>query len=85
MASRFVAALTDMLTLAQNAVLQAMGMTDAFSRQADFSGMTGQRDLFISAVVHQAYVDVNEEGTEATAATDNSRPDDNSKKSTEKF
>ncbi|MCL5281324.1 MAG: serpin family protein [Planctomycetes bacterium] len=50
-------------------VLQAMGMTDAFSRQADFSGMTGRRDLFISAVVHQAYVDVNEEGTEAAAAT----------------
>ena len=51
------------------AVLQAMGMTDAFSPQADFSGMTGRRDLFISAVVHQAYVDVNEEGTEAAAAT----------------
>jgi serpin B len=51
------------------AVLQAMGMTEAFSKQADFSGMTGRRDLFISAVVHQAYVDVNEEGTEAAAAT----------------
>jgi len=51
------------------AVLQAMGMADAFTPQADFSGMTGRRDLFISAVVHQAYVDVNEEGTEAAAAT----------------
>jgi serpin B len=51
------------------AVLQAMGMADAFTAQADFSGMTGRRDLFISAVVHQAYVDVNEEGTEAAAAT----------------
>jgi serpin B len=51
------------------AVLQAMGMTDAFSRAADFSGMTGGRDLLISAVIHQAYVDVNEEGTEAAAAT----------------
>jgi len=50
-------------------VLQSMGMTNAFSAQADFSGMTGRRDLFISAVVHQAYVDVNEEGTEAAAAT----------------
>jgi serpin B len=50
-------------------VLGAMGMPDAFSGKADFSGMTGNKDLFISAVVHKAYVDVNEEGTEAAAAT----------------
>ncbi|MBM4025340.1 MAG: serpin family protein [Planctomycetes bacterium] len=55
--------------LNMGAVLQSMGMTDAFSGQADFSGMTGRQDLFLSAVVHQAYVDVNEEGTEAAAAT----------------
>jgi len=50
-------------------VLASMGMPLAFTRNADFSGMTGKRDLFISAVIHQAYVDVNEEGTEAAAAT----------------
>ncbi len=52
------------------AVLGGLGMRDAFSpRSADFSGMTGKRDLFVSAVIHKAYVDVNEEGTEAAAAT----------------
>jgi serpin B len=50
-------------------VLGKMGMPDAFSPRADFSGMTGNKDLFIAAVLHKAYVDVNEEGTEAAAAT----------------
>jgi serpin B len=49
--------------------LKEMGMPTAFSQAADFSGMTGKKDLFISEVIHQAYVDVNEEGTEAAAAT----------------
>ncbi len=53
-----------------NENLKTLGMPTAFdSGKADFSGMTGQKDLFISAVIHQAYVKVDEKGTEAAAAT----------------
>jgi len=49
--------------------LKALGMATAFDQSADFSGMTGARDVFLSAVIHKAFVDVNEESTEAAAAT----------------
>lgn len=49
--------------------LADMGMKDAFSGSADFRGMDGKRDICISKVVHKAFVDVNEEGTEAAAAS----------------
>lgn len=50
--------------------LSALGMPDAFNPDiADFSGMTGGRDLFISKVLHQSFVAVDEKGTEAAAAT----------------
>uniref|UniRef100_A0A8C4KPD6 Leukocyte elastase inhibitor n=4 Tax=Dromaius novaehollandiae TaxID=8790 RepID=A0A8C4KPD6_DRONO len=50
--------------------LSAMGLLDVFdSGKADLSGMSGARDLFLSKIVHKAFVEVNEEGTEAAAAT----------------
>jgi len=49
--------------------LTAMGMPVAFSASADFSGMTGNPDLFIGEVLHKAFVSVDEAGTEAAAAT----------------
>ncbi len=52
-----------------NETLAALGMPTAFSDDADFSGMTGGKDLKIGAAVHQAFVEVNEEGTEAAAAS----------------
>ena len=51
-------------------ILKAMGMRDAVNpNKADFSGITGGRDMFIANVIHQANIDVDETGTEAAAAT----------------
>ncbi len=49
--------------------LSALGMPLAFSDQADFSAMDGNKDLFIGEAMHKAYISVNETGTEAAAAT----------------
>jgi serpin B len=49
--------------------LEALGMEIAFSNEADFSGISSQKPLFLDVVAHQAWVHVDEEGTVAVAAT----------------
>jgi serpin B len=56
-------------TFELNGVLQRLGMRAAFDGRADFSGLTAERGLSVSEVVHQALVEVDEEGTTAVAAT----------------
>lgn len=52
-----------------NSHLARLGIEDLFNSKADLSGMSGARDLSISKIVHKSFVEVNEEGTEAVAAT----------------
>jgi serpin B len=49
--------------------LAELGMPLAFSEAADFSGMTSAERLFIQEVIQEAFISVDEEGTEAAAAT----------------
>jgi len=56
-------------TIQLGPVLRSMGMEAPFTGGADFSGFTGGPDLYISEVIHKAFVKVDESGTEAAAAT----------------
>ena len=51
------------------AMLESLGMKQAFTSEADFSGITEEAELFISDVLHKSYVAVDEKGTEAAAAS----------------
>ena len=55
--------------LLMNDVLKSMGMTIAFTPSADFSRINGYGGLAISRLIHQSFIQVDEEGTEAAAAT----------------
>ncbi len=57
------------LTMDMIPALNANGMRLAFTDDADFSGISGDESLYVSTIAQKAFIDVNEQGTEATAAT----------------
>ncbi len=56
-------------TFVLKTALQSLGLTSAFSPQADYSGISSEPGFALSEVLHKTYVDVNEKGTEAAAVT----------------
>ena len=56
-------------SLELSSVLEGLGMTTAFTDNADFSGISSQVPTKISKVIHQAFASIDEKGTEAAAAT----------------
>ncbi|XP_077077723.1 leukocyte elastase inhibitor-like isoform X3 [Siphateles boraxobius] len=56
-------------TYDMKSLLISMGMEDVFDEKVNLSGMSSNNDLVVSKVIHKAFVEVNEEGTEAAAAT----------------
>jgi serine protease inhibitor len=61
---------TSTLEFELSTILSDMGMPSAFGDGADFSGIFEKKDVFINRVVHKTYIDINEEGTEAAAVTE---------------